>query len=92
MNSIKHMFAGISRKLTLAFITVTLMIIAVGIFIHFNTRTIIDATEQLSQTVLQMHDAAREVREAMLEELVAVEQVHRRDHDIAVSDFHQARK
>ncbi len=85
------MFTGISTKLILTFLIVSLMIIVVGIFIYRQTGIIVSSTDQLSQTLLQMHDAAWEVREAVLEEEVALEQVHRLDEGIAMENFQNAR-
>jgi signal transduction histidine kinase len=86
------MFNGIGKKITLAFIVVTLSVLGAGLFVFNRIEEVHDSSMATSQNVQAVVSAAGIVQNSIFHEIWAVERFHRGDTIPAHQEFQDARK
>jgi nitrogen regulatory protein PII len=88
---VNFMLRGTQRKITTAFLMITLCVVVVGIFIFFRANTFRRATAETMGSIHLISETVGTVESAMLEEMLAAERLHRGETSSAILDFHSAR-
>jgi hypothetical protein len=88
---IRSLLRGVSTRLSLVFLSITISISAVGIFTHVRLLSYQKAARESSEAVLLITNAVNSIQTSHLEELLAVERLHRADEPHALRDFKRAR-
>lgn len=86
------MFKGIGRKITFAFIVVTVTVVGTGLFVWSNIEAMQRSNITATRKIQSITNAATVVQNSIFQEIWAVEQFHRGATERAVEEFQGARK
>ena len=82
---------GLRGKLSIAFLVITISILAVGVIVHTRIGTFQDYLNKTSQKTRVLDEAVNQIQQSLLTEMLAAERLHRGDVASSVRDFQVAR-
>jgi hypothetical protein len=89
---INFMLRGSHRKITTAFLLMTISILGVGVFIYLQTNAFQRSAKEAAETIQYIAETTSAIESAMLEEMLAAERFHRGQAAQAARDFDRARR
>jgi nitrogen regulatory protein PII len=89
---INFMLRGSHRKITTAFLLMTISILGVGVFIYLQTNAFQRSAKEAAETIQYISETTSAEESAMLEEMLAAERFHRGQAAQAARDFDRARR
>ncbi len=89
---INVLLSGMGRKISFSFAVITLSIVLVGLFIHMRGAELEQLVRESNEEVWQMTRATKQIQGAMLQVMLAAEQLHRGERSDATKTFEEARR
>lgn len=88
---INVMLKGLTAKLSVAFLVITICIFAVAFFVHTRIGTFEEYLNKTSKNIRERSEAVNQIQQGLLSEMLAAEHLHRGNVISAVKDFQVAR-